>query len=242
MTDVLGVFSHPDDLELQVGGTMLKMKALGYKTGALDATRGEMSTRGTVETRAAETADATKILKLDIRENLQLFDGHIHVDESSKTRLVRALRRLKPRVIITHQIDDPHPDHHHLARLVREAARLSSMKNYDPDSGDEKIPVPMIMHNVFSRNVPPSFIVDISDHLEGKMDAIRAYRSQFHDPGSDEPETRLTDPAFLSDIETRSRYFGSLIGVAAGEPFYVREALNIEDPVELMTRTMNLYS
>lgn len=242
MIDVLAIFSHPDDLELQVGGTMSKMKALGYTTGALDATRGEMSTRGTVETRAVETKNATEILKLDVRENLQLFDGHIHVDESSRTRLVRALRRLKPKVIITHQIDDPHPDHDHIARLVRESARLSSMKNYDPESGDEKIAVPMVMHNVFSRNVAPSFIVDISDHLDTKMEAIRAYKSQFHDPESDEPETRLTNANFLEELENRSRYFGSLIGAAAGEPFYVREALNIEDPIELMTRSMNLYS
>ena len=100
----------------------------------------------------------------------------------------------------------------------------------------------MVIHNVFSRNVNPSFIVDISDHLEKKMEAIRAYKSQFHDPESDEPETRLTDKNFLADVENRSRYFGSLIGVAAGEPFFVREALNIEDPFKLMTRSMNLYS
>ena len=216
--DLLGIFSHPDDLELTVGGTFLKMKALGYSTGALDATRGEMSTRGDVETRAAETTEATKILGLDVRENLQLFDGHIHVDEASRTRLVRALRRLKPRVIITHQFDDPHPDHDHTARLVRESARLSSMKNYDPETGDETIPVPMIAHNIFSRTVEPSFIVDISEQLDQKMNAIRAYKSQFHNPDSKEPETRLSDANFLKEIETRSRYFGSLIGVEAGEP------------------------
>lgn len=242
MIDILGIFSHPDDLELQVGGTFLKMKALGYSTAALDATRGEMSTRGTVEIRATETENATKVLKLDLRENLQLFDGHIHVDESSRTRLVRALRRLKPRVVVTHQLEDPHPDHDHVARLVRESARLSSMKNYDPESGDEKIAVPIVMHNVFSQSLEPSFIVDISDHLDMKMKAIRAYRSQFFDQDSDEPETRLSDKNFLAEIENRSRYFGSLIGVEAGEPFFVREALNVADPVELLTRKMNLYS
>lgn len=242
MVDLLGIFSHPDDLELQVGGTFLKMKALGYSTAALDVTRGEMSTRGTVETRAEETKNATKVLGLDLRENLQLFDGHIHIDESSRTRLVRALRRLKPRVVVTHQLDDPHPDHDHVARLVRESARLSSMKNYDPESGDDKIPVPMIMHNVFSRTLEPSFIVDISVHLDAKMEAIRAYESQFFNPESEEPQTRLTDKNFLLEIENRSRYFGSLIGVEAGEPFFVREALNIEDPVDLLTRKMSLYS
>lgn len=240
--DILGIFAHPDDLELTVGGTMLKMKSLGYRTGALDVTRGEMGTRGTVEGRAKEAEDASKILKLDVRENLGLADGHVFVDDASRTAMVRVLRRLKPKVIVTHQLDDPHPDHDHIARLVRESARLSSMKNYDPESGDQKIPVPMVAHNIFSRQVVPSFIVDISPFLETKMEAIRAHSSQFHDPNSNEPETRLTSSSFLDELEDRSRYFGSLIGAAAGEPYFVREALNVTDPIELMTRPMNLYS
>lgn len=221
---------------------MLKMKELGYRTAALDVTRGEMGTRGTPETRAKEAADAAELLKLDIRENLGLPDGHVFVTDVERTAMVKMLRRLKPRVIITHQIGDPHPDHDHIAHLVRESARLSSMKRYDEETGDEKIAVPMVAHNVFSRNVVPSFVVDISDHLEQKMAAIKAYRSQFYDPGSTEPETRLTNKHFLDELENRSRYFGSLIGVAAGEPFFVRETLNIIDPIELLTRPMNLYS
>ena len=242
MIDVLGVFAHPDDLELQVGGTFLKMKSLGYKTGCLDATKGEMGTRGTVEGRAIEAEDAAKILKLDVRENLKLPDGHVFVTDEFRVKLVRALRRLKPKVILTHQIDDPHPDHKHIAQLVRESARLSSMTNYDGDFGLERIDVPQVAHNLFSRHVLPSFIVDISDFLEEKMDAIKAHKSQFYNPESTELETRLTDKNFMDDIENRSRYFGSLIGVKAGEPFFVREALHIEDPVELLTRKMNLYS
>jgi bacillithiol biosynthesis deacetylase BshB1 len=240
--DVLAVFAHPDDLELTVGGTMLKMKQLGYRTGALDVTRGEMGTRGTPEIRAGEAAAAAAILKLDVRENLKLADGGVFVDDTSRTAMVRALRRLRPKVILTHQIDDPHPDHDHLAHLVRESSRLASMKNYDPETGDDKIAVPRIAHNIFSRRVVSSFIVDISDQLEEKMAAIRAFGSQFHDPNSTEPETRLTDKRFLEELEHRSRYFGSLIGVAAGEPYYVREALNIDDPVALLGRPMNLYS
>jgi N-acetylglucosamine malate deacetylase 1 len=240
--DILAIFAHPDDLELTVGGTMLKMKRLGYRTGALDVTQGEMGTRGTVEGRAQEAVDAAEILKLDVRENLGLPDGHVFVDDPSRTAMVRVLRRLKPKVILTHQLDDPHPDHDHIAHLVRESARLSSMRNYDPDTGDEKIQVPMVAHNIFSRNVLPSFVVDISDFLEDKMAAIRAHRSQFHDPNSTEPETRLTAATFLDELENRSRYFGSLIGAAAGEPYFVREALNVEDPIDLLTRPMNLYS
>src|SRR6187399_3281641 len=96
----------------------------------------------------AEAAEAARILRLDVRENLGLPDGHVFVDDPSRTAMVRVLRRLKPKVILTHQLDDPHPDHDHIARLVRESARLSSMRNYDPETGGEKIPVPAVAHNI----------------------------------------------------------------------------------------------
>ena len=240
--DILAIFAHPDDVELGVGGTLLKMKHLGYKTGALDVTQGEMGTRGTVEGRAAEAVEAASILKLDVRENLNLPDGHVFADDESRAKLVRVLRRLKPKLLLTHQENDPHPDHNHIVQLVRESARLASMFRYDEESGSEKINVPIVAHNIFSRLVGPSFIVDISDFLDEKMAAIRAHSSQFYDPNSKEPETRLSDKNFLFQLETRSRFFGSYIGVAAGEPFYVREALNVDDPISLLTRPMNLYS
>lgn len=240
--DILAIFAHPDDVELTVGGTLLKMKSLGYKTGALDVTRGEMGTRGTVEGRAAEAEEAAKILKLDVRENLGLPDGRVFATDDERAKLVRVLRRLKPKLLLTHQIDDPHPDHHHIAQLVRESARLASMRKYDADFGQEKIKVPIVAHNIFSQRVVPSFIVDVSDFLDAKTEAIRAHASQFYNPDSVEPETRLTGKEFIAELENRSRYFGSLIGVAAGEPFFVREALNVEDPIALLTRPMNLYS
>jgi len=240
--DILAIFAHPDDVELAVGGTLLKMKHLGYKTAALDVTHGEMGTRGTVEGRAEEAAAAARILKLDVRENLGLPDGHVFADDVSRTKMVRVLRRLKPKVIMTHQHNDPHPDHDHIVQLVRESARLASMYKYDEETGTEKIDVPMIAHNVFSRLVTPSFVVDISDFLDDKMAAIRAHTSQFYNPKSGEPETRLSAKDFLEQLENRSRFFGSLIGTAAGEPFYVREALNVDDPIALLTRPMNLYS
>ncbi len=240
--DILAVFAHPDDVELTVGGTLLKMKSLGYKTGALDVTRGEMGTRGTATGRAAEAEEAAKILKLDVRENLELPDGHVFATDVERTKMVRVLRRLKPKILLTHQLDDPHPDHNHIAFLVRESARLASMQKYDFDFGQERIKVPMVAHNIFSQRVVPSFIVDISEFMAQKTEAIRAHASQFYDPNSKEPETRLTSKNFIVELENRSRYFGSLIGTQAGEPFFVREVLNIEDPIELLTRPMNLYS
>lgn len=240
--DVLAIFAHPDDVELTVGGTLLKMKSLGYKTGALDVTKGDMGTRGTVEGRAAEAEDAARIMKLDVRENLELPDGHVWLTEETRTKLVRVLRRLRPKILLTHQENDPHPDHNHIVQLVREAARLASMQKYDFDFGQERTNVPIVAHNIFSHRVAPSFIVDISEFLKEKMDAIRAHKSQFYNPESQELETRLTSAGFLTELETRSRYFGSLIGVEAGEPFFVREALNVEDPIALLTRPMNLYS
>jgi len=240
--DILAIFAHPDDMELSVGGTLLKMKSFGYKTGALDVTRGEMGTRGTPEIRAGEAKNAAEILKLDVRENLELPDGHVWLTEETRTKMVRVLRRLKPKVILTQQFDDPHPDHNHIAQLVRESARQATMQKYDFDFGQERIEIPMIAHNVFSLRVVPSFIVDISDFLEEKMRAIAAHKSQFHNPNSTDLETRLSQKGFLDQLENRSRYYGGLLGVKAGEPFFVRETLNIADPVALLTRPMNIYS
>jgi len=240
--DALAIFSHPDDAELSVAGTLLRLKSLGYRTGVLDMTRGEMGTRGTPELRAEEATEAARLLRLDLRLNLGQPDGHIWLTEESRTALVRVLRAHKPRVVLTTHWDDPHPDHANTCRIVRDAARLATMKRYDEDAKQEPVPMPAIMHSLFSRHVMPSFIVDVTDFVEEKMAAIRAYASQFYRAESKEPTTRISDPAFLDQIESRMRYFGSLIGVAAGEPFYVREALNVDDPVALLTRPMNIYS
>lgn len=240
--DVLAIFSHPDDAELTMAGTLLKLKAQGYRTGVLDVTRGEMGTRGTPEQRAAEAQAAARVLGLDARLNLAQPDGHVMLTDEARTALVRVLRTHQPKVLFTAHWDDPHPDHAATARLVREAARLASMRRYDEAAGLAQISMPMIAHAVYSRLVVPSFVVDITDFLAGKMEAIRAHASQFYRADAHEPETRISAKDFLTQIETRARYFGSLIGTAAGEPFYVREALNVDDPVALLTRPMNIYS
>ena len=240
--DVLAVFSHPDDAELTMAGTLLKLKSLGYRTGIADMTRGEMGTRGTPEIRAEEAADAARIMKLDVRLNLEQPDGHVWPTELARIAVVRALRTHKPKVLITTHEDDPHPDHANTSIIVRQAARLATMGRYDEESGLSPVPMPAIMHSLFSRRIVPSFVVDVSDFIDEKMNAIRAYTSQFYNAESQEPGTRISARGFLSEIEYRMRYFGSLIGVEAGEPFYVREALNVADPLALLTRPMNIYS
>ena len=240
--DVLAVFSHPDDAELSVAGTLLKLKSLGYRTGVCDLTRGEMGTRGTPEIRAREAADAGRIMKLDARLNLEQPDGHVQPTEIARIAMVRLLRTYKPKVLLTTHEDDPHPDHANTSIIVRQAARLATMRRYDEESGLAPVPMPAIMHSLFSRRIVPSFVVDVSGFVVEKMSAIRAYRSQFYDATSEEPVTRISAQGFLDEIELRMRYFGTLIGVAAGEPYYVREALNVDDPLALLTRPMNIYS
>src|ERR1044071_494594 len=240
--DVLAVFSHPDDAELSVAGTLLKLKSLGYRTGVCDMTRGEMGTRGTPEIRAKEATEAARIMKLDVRLNLDQPDGHVWPTQDARTSFVRALRTHKPKVLITTHEDDPHPDHANTSIIVRQAARLATMGRYDEEAGLAPVPMPAIMHSLFSRRIVPSFVVDVSAFVDDKMAAIRAYASQFYKSESDEPQTRISARGFLGEIELRMRYFGSLIGVEAGEPFYVREALNVDDPLALLTRPMNIYS
>jgi LmbE family N-acetylglucosaminyl deacetylase len=177
-----------------------------------------------------------------VRLNLEQPDGHVWPTEEARGALVRVLRTHKPKVILTAHWDDPHPDHANTARIVREAARLASMRRYDEEAGQGAVKMPALAHAAYSRLVVPSFVVDISEHVEDKMRAIRAHRSQFYDPDSSAPVTRISEKNFLEQLEYRWRYVGSLIGVAAGEAFYVREALNVPDPFALLTRPMNIYS
>src|SRR5919107_372300 len=189
--DVLAVFSHPDDAELTVAGTLLKLKSLGYRTGVLDMTRGEMGTRGTPEGRAEEAREAARILGLDARLNLEQPDGHVHVTEEARTAIVRVIRAHRPKVLFTFHWDDPHPDHAATARIVREGARLASMRRYDEAAGQPAVKMPMLAHSAYSRLVAPSFVVDVSEFVEDKLRAILAHRSQFYDPNSQEPVTRI---------------------------------------------------
>jgi len=240
--DVLAVAAHPDDIELSIGGTLIKLSEMGYKTGIVDLTRGEASTRGTPEIRHAEATQAARILGCLSRESLDLGDSHVATTDSSVIAVVRMLRRLRPRIVFTQFWDDPHPDHSATAQLVRRAAHLAGLAKFDTEGGLERFRPNSMAHFLFPRTVAPSFIVDISSSSERKWEAIKCHASQFFNPESREPESRVSTSRFMSEIEARDRYFGAMIGVERGEAFFVREALNVADPALLLTAPMNMYS
>jgi len=240
--DALAIGAHPDDVELACGGTLLKLISLGYRVGVLDMARGEMGTRGSAEIRAREAEAASQELKLAVRDNLELPDGHIWLTEESRIRMVRKIRLYRPRVVFTHYWEDPHPDHAHTSQIVREAAHVAGLAKYDADTGQERFRPQTIAHFMFPRTAVPTFLVDISEFAGQKHRAVSCYRSQLYDPNSKEPETNLSSAAFLTRVESRQRFYGSLIAVEHAEGFIVREALNVHDPLELLSRKMNMYS
>ena len=239
--DALAIGAHPDDVEFVCGGTLMKLKSLGYRVGILDMARGEMGTRGSAEIRAAEAAHSAGILGITVRDNADLPDGKIWLNEESRVRLVRKIRQYRPRIVFTHYWDDPHPDHAHTCQIVREAAHISGLAKYDAGNGQERFRPQSIAHFMFPRTVTPSFVVDITEFAEQKLEAALAYRSQIFDPKSAELETNVSAEAFLRRLEARHRFYGSLIGVEHGEGFIVKETLNVEDPVKLLSQKMNVY-
>ncbi len=240
--DVLAIGAHPDDVEMSVGGILVKLASIGYRTAVLDLTRGEMGTRGTAAVREKEAAEAARILRVVVRENLELPDSQVWCDDQSRGLMVRALRRLRPRMVLTHHWEDPHPDHVQTSQIVREASHLAGLAKYDAQAGQERHRPASLAYFLFPRTVVPSFVVDISDFFAQKMEAILAHGSQLHDPKRKELETIYSDSEFLPRLEDRFRYYGSLISAKYGEPVFVKQALNVHDPVQLLTRPMNLYS
>jgi bacillithiol biosynthesis deacetylase BshB1 len=225
--DILAFGAHPDDVELFAGGTLAKMAALGYSTGVADMTRGELGTRGTPARRKKEAARAAEILGLRIRENVGLKDGHVIVTAESRLKVIRILRRYRPRIVMTHYWDDKHPDHVHTSRLVAEAVHHSGLARIK--TGQARYRPPVILYFKLPRQFIPSFVVDVSDYNEQRRAAISAYGSQLFDPSSQEPMTRLSQPDFLHYVESVHSYYGSLIGTRVGEAFHIKEVLEIQD-------------
>ena len=225
--DILAFGAHPDDVELFAGGTLAKMAALGYATGVVDMTRGELGTRGTPALRKREAHKAAEVLGLKIRENLGFADGDIAVTSRARLKVIRMVRKYCPRIVLTHHWDDKHPDHVNTSRLVAEAVHHSGLAKIK--TGQERYRPPTLLFFKLPATLPPSFIVDVSDYAEQRDAAIRAYQSQLFNPSSREPSTRLSHPDFLTHIENIHSYYGTLIGKLKGEAFHFKGTLEITD-------------
>ncbi|MCY4544815.1 MAG: bacillithiol biosynthesis deacetylase BshB1 [Gemmatimonadetes bacterium] len=234
--DVLAVSPHPDDVELHCGGLMVRFADLGYVTGIVDMSLGEKGTRGTVDDRRREAAAAAKVLGLSERLNLELPDSRIAACESHRDALVVAIRRFQPDLLLVPHEVARHPDHGATARLARDAAFLAGLEKIETDHPAFR-PRQLVLYLTHHRyqEPKPSFIVDISSAFNRKIEAVKAHRSQFHDPDSSEQETYISRPEFLDEVEAQSRYYGTLIGARYGEPFVVREYLSIDDPLAHFT-------
>jgi bacillithiol biosynthesis deacetylase BshB1 len=230
--DVLAIGAHPDDVDLSCGGTIIKLAKQGKAVGVLDLTRGELGTRGTDELRALEAQESAKILGVSIRTNLQLPDGNIEGNLENRLRLVKMLRRLRPEVLLFPYHIDRHPDHERAYTLCREAWFSSGLQKVVTEE-DGVVQEPFrpraYYHFMQWHEFAPSFIVDISDEYEQRMQCVRAFRSQFFDPTSTERATVLSTPEFLEMLRTRMEYYGDRIGVRYGEPFFSPAPLKIRD-------------
>lgn len=230
--DVLAIGAHPDDIELACGGTIAKMVKLGHTVALADVTQGEMGTRGTKEIRSKEAEGATIILGAVTRRNLNIPDGNIQVTQENLKTLISLLRELRPKLLLIPHSVERHPDHVHTHQLCKEAWFYSGLQKIETaKDGSPQRPFRPTSYFEFMQwfEFKPSFVVDISDTYETKMEAIKAHESQFHNPTSKDPETILSRPEFLELIETRARYYGETIGVRYGEPFFSWKPLGISD-------------
>ncbi len=235
--DILAISAHPDDIELSCSGTLIAHEAMGYKTGILDLTEGEMSTRGTTEIRQKESAEASKIMGLYMRENLGLPDAKFDVSFENQLRVIKVLRKFRPEIILANAFYDRHPDHVRAAKLIEESVFKSGLiKIETKDSKVSQSPWrPKRVYNyIQSVSLEPDFICDISAHMEQKMAAIRVFKSQFFDPNSNEPDTYISNAEFLTLIEARSREWGHRVGVSFGEGFVNRQLLGVNNLFNLI--------
>jgi N-acetylglucosamine malate deacetylase 1 len=220
--DILAFGAHPDDVELSCSGTMIKHARLGFKTGIVDLTLGELGTRGTPEIRAQEAADASVILGIQARENLFLQDGFFENNEQSRHRIIRAIRKFQPEIILANATHDRHPDHGRASALVEECCFLSGLikiETYDEGHLQEPWRPRVIYHFIQDYWIDPDFIIDVSEYWDQRMDAVRAFKSQFYDPASAEPVTYISTPGFMDALKVRAQTLGRMIGVEYGEGF-----------------------
>jgi len=235
--DILVLAAHPDDTELGCGGTVAKHVALGHKVGIVDLTRGELGTRGTAESREKEATDSARILGVSVRENLGLKDGFFQNVKEDQLAVVKAIRKYRPEIVLANAIYDRHPDHGKGAALAHDAcflAGLIKIETSDEGKTQSAWRPKVLYHYIQSQLIKPDFVVDVSEYWERKMESIRAFKTQFYDPASKEPDTYISSPAFLKMVEARGIEFGHSIGAKYGEGFTVRRMLGVDHLMHLI--------
>lgn len=219
---ILAIAAHPDDVELSCAGTIIKHTQAGQSVGIVDLTQGELGTRGSVATRYEEAQMAAKIMGVKVRENAGIADGFFRNDEEHLRILIPYIRHYQPEIVIANAINDRHPDHGRGGRFIADACFLAGLRKIET-TRDGIVQSPWrpkrIYHMIQDRHYEPSFIVDISDTFEKKMESIRCYKSQFHDPESDEPVTYIATEHFFDNITAKDAITGKRIGVKYGEGF-----------------------
>lgn len=236
--DILVLAAHPDDAEISCGGTIAKHISLGHTVGIVDFTRGELGTRGTPEIRAQEARQAADILGVVVRDNLGLADGFFQNDPAHQLKVIQAIRKYQPDIVLANAVFDRHIDHGKGASLGYDASFLSGLvkiETKDENGKSQRAWRPSVVYHYIQSNfIEPDFIVDISDHFEVKMKAIRAFRTQFYDPNSNEPATYISNPGFLKMLESRATEFGHAIGSQYGEGFTVRRYPGVNSLFDLL--------
>ncbi len=228
--DVLAIAAHPDDIEQTCGGTLLRMAEMGYRTGALDLTAGDMGTRGTPEQRIAESEAAGKLMRVAWRGNLRFPDARLENNIMARMTLAGEIRRLRPRVVILPYWEARHPDHYKAGELAYESCFLAGLRKLDEYTEPHR-PFKVIYSSLYA-NVTPSFVVDITGQFERRMEALLAYESQYGEAG-------VGLDLFPKQTEIRerlgavARFYGNLIGVKYGEPFVVKEMIRVDDVVAM---------
>jgi bacillithiol biosynthesis deacetylase BshB1 len=234
--DVLAIAAHRDDVELTCGGTLLKAVAQGHRTAIVDMTQGEMGTKGSAELRAKEASRAAEILGVTARVNLGLPDAGIVNTPETRAKLVRFIRRFQPRIVIAPSITGKHPDHRVSAELVTDACFLSGLQKIEPDLPRHR-PFKLV-HSLTYREDPikPTFVVDISDEFERKLEAVRAYASQF-DGVTQAGEAFPNGEPLYDIVRHQAAHYGSLIRVRYGEPYFTAETMRVDDLFSLNVST-----
>jgi bacillithiol biosynthesis deacetylase BshB1 len=236
--DILVLAAHPDDAELGCGGTILHHVSLGHKVGVVDFTQGELGTRGTVQTREQEAAASAKILGLSVRENLKLADGFFKNDEAHQRKVIQAIRKYQPEIVLANAVYDRHSDHGRAAELASDSCFLSGLakiETFDEQGIPQKPWRPKVVyHYIQSLFIEPDFVMDVSAHWPKKVEAIKAFKTQFYDPSSSEPQTYISSPDFLRMIESRGVELGHAIGVKYAEGFTVKRYPGVKNLLDLL--------